>query len=67
MIVPLVSYLMFIYFERERERRGEGEREREGEHKGMSGEGAEKEEERIPSRLHVDCAGLDLKNCEIMT
>ena len=47
---------MFIYFERERESRG----------------GAEREGERIPSRLHTvreedPDAGLYLTNCEILT
>ena len=52
---------LFVYFERERDR--ERRRER------MGGVGAEREGERIPSRLHtistMPSMGLDLKSCGI--
>ena len=58
-----LKFYLFIYFERERER----EREREK----MSRGGAEREQKRIPSRLHTANAklpdvGLELTNREIM-
>ena len=58
---PLLVYLFIL----ERKRGGERERER------TSKEGAEREEERIPSRFHTVStepdSGLKPMNCQIMT
>ena len=68
----VLSFSLFIYYEKEREntsRRGEKGRERETE--SASKGRAEREGERIPSRLHAVSTepnmGLDPTNCEIMT